>query len=238
VTPTPTPAPVKPSKKTNTISVKLKKKTIKLNADTIAKKSKKYARKKYLSVNNPKGTVRYKITSVNKSRKRFSINSKNGRLTIKKGLKAGNYKVNIKVTASGNSSYKYGSDSVTLKVVVSKEKLKVSGKSVTAEGTILQTEDVTFAKSDILKISNSGGKQSFSITGADSSVEFFAIDEKGNLTVKSGIAAGTYKVKVQVKTAGSGKYKAGKKTATVTVTVTPAQSEVPDQTDTPSDANA
>ncbi|MBR2547411.1 MAG: hypothetical protein IKF07_04390 [Eubacterium sp.] len=41
-----------------------------------------------------------------KGSRKISINKKTGKITIKKGLKKGTYKVKIKVKAAGNDKYK------------------------------------------------------------------------------------------------------------------------------------
>ena len=50
--------------------------------------------------------------------KKILIDKKTGKLTVKKGLKKGTYKVKIKVKAAGNSSYKAGTKTVTVTVKV------------------------------------------------------------------------------------------------------------------------
>lgn len=44
--------------------------------------------------------------------------NENGKITIKKGLKKGTYKIKVKVTAAGNKSYKSAVKTVTVKIVV------------------------------------------------------------------------------------------------------------------------
>jgi len=53
-----------------------------------------------------------------KFKKYFKVNKKNGKITIKKKLKRGTYKLKIKVTAAGNASYKPGSKTITVKIKV------------------------------------------------------------------------------------------------------------------------
>lgn len=53
-----------------------------------------------------------------KGNKKISINKKTGRITVKKGLKKGTYKVKIKVRAAGTSKYRSGSKTVVVKVKV------------------------------------------------------------------------------------------------------------------------
>ena len=62
-----------------------------------------------------KGAISYKKASGNK---KIIVNKKNGKITVKKGLKKGTYKVKVKVTAAGNSSYKAATKTVTVTVKV------------------------------------------------------------------------------------------------------------------------
>ncbi len=62
---------------------------------------------KAVSVKNAQGKVSYKIVKVtgSKYKRYFSINKKNGKITVKKGLKKGSYSIRIKVRAAGGSKY-------------------------------------------------------------------------------------------------------------------------------------
>ena len=62
-----------------------------------------------------KGTLSYAKATGNK---KITINKKTGKITVKKGLKKGTYKVKAKVTDSGNNVYKKTTKSVTFKVRV------------------------------------------------------------------------------------------------------------------------
>lgn len=73
------------------------------------------ASKKTIKLSKAQGTVTYKKTSGNK---KISVNKKTGKITVKKGLKKGTYKVKIKVTAAGNASYKAKVKTVTVKIKV------------------------------------------------------------------------------------------------------------------------
>ncbi len=66
------------------------------------------------------GKVTYKKVSVNKKKfaKKFLVNKKTGKITIKKGVKKGLYKFKIKVTAAGNANYQSKSKTVTVKIKV------------------------------------------------------------------------------------------------------------------------
>ena len=99
-------------------TLKVKGKTAKVKGKTKAGKLKKkttLARAKVLTVTGAKGTVTYKKTS---GSKKIGVNAKTGKVTLKKGLKKGSYKVKVKVKASGNGNYKTASKTVTVTIKV------------------------------------------------------------------------------------------------------------------------
>ena len=76
-----------------------------------------------MTVNNPQGKVIYKLVSVKrgkskKYKKYFKVNSATGKVTIKKRLRKGTYKITCKVTATGDISYKGATKTVTFKIKV------------------------------------------------------------------------------------------------------------------------
>ena len=71
-----------------------------------------------MTVRNPQGKVTYKIVSVNKKRKYFKIDANTGKVTIKKKLKKGTYKIKCSVFAAGNANYKKATKTVTFKIKV------------------------------------------------------------------------------------------------------------------------
>ena len=73
-----------------------------------------------MKITKAQGKVSYKLAGVNKKKfkKYFKVNSKTGKITVKKKLKKGIYKVKIKVTAAGNDKYKKVTKTVTVKVRV------------------------------------------------------------------------------------------------------------------------
>ena len=99
-------------------------KTYKIKASKIKKRTVTVTRKKAIKITSykgkltyKKGTLKYKKLSKSKLKKlakKFSINKKTGKITIKKGLKKGTYKLQVKVTASGNSSFKPKTKTVTV----------------------------------------------------------------------------------------------------------------------------
>ena len=94
--------------------IKVTAKTITAKALKLKKKAQKYDVKKCFSVKNNKGKVSYKKKSGNK---KITV-SKNGKVTVGKGLKKGTYKVKVLVTDKGNASFTSVSKTVTLKIKV------------------------------------------------------------------------------------------------------------------------
>ena len=88
----------------------------------LKKKSQKIARSKAIKVSKAKGKVTHKNIGSKKTNKKYgkkiTINAKNGKITVKKGLKKGTYKVKVKVRAAGNSKYKALTKTVTFKIRV------------------------------------------------------------------------------------------------------------------------
>lgn len=64
---------------------------------------------------NSKGTLTYKKLSGSSA---ITVNSKTGKVTVKKGIKKGTYKTKIKVSAAAKGNYKAGSKTVTVTVKV------------------------------------------------------------------------------------------------------------------------
>ena len=101
-------------KEANTLSVSGK--TAKVKKKKVKKKT------QYLSVykvlkfkKSGQGTKTYKKISGNK---KITINSKSGKVTVKKKLKKGTYKVRVRVRASGNETYAPIEKTVTFKIKV------------------------------------------------------------------------------------------------------------------------
>lgn len=106
-------------KKANTLNVKAKKPTVKYSK--LKKKQQIVKCKKAMTVSKARGTVTYKLSSAKKGKKSFKKYfkvAKNGKITVKKGLKKGTYKVKIKVTAAGTAVYKAKTKTVTVKIKV------------------------------------------------------------------------------------------------------------------------
>ena len=99
-------------KSKNTLTVKTKKVTVRYSKLKARKQT--ISAKKAFAVSKAKGTVSYKKAGGNK---KITI-AKNGRITIRKGLRKGNYNLKVKVRASGDDDYKSITKTVTVKIKV------------------------------------------------------------------------------------------------------------------------
>ena len=72
-----------------------------------------------MQVTASEGALTYRLKGVNKKscKKYFKVDSSNGNIKVRKGLKKGIYKLTIKVTAGGRN-YKEYSDTVKVKIKV------------------------------------------------------------------------------------------------------------------------
>ena len=101
-------------KKDNPLTVKSKSPSV--NASILEWKQQTIKASDAFTIKNAQGTVTYKKKSG--SSDMLSINSSTGRITVKKGTKAGTYKIVVAVTAAGNDQYKAGTKTVTVNVKV------------------------------------------------------------------------------------------------------------------------
>lgn len=98
----------------NTLKVKGKTATIKYSK--VKKKAQTLKVAKVIKVaRKGQGKLTYAKASGNK---KITINKKTGKVTVKKGLKKGTYKVKVKVTAAGNANYRQATKKVTFRIKV------------------------------------------------------------------------------------------------------------------------
>lgn len=76
-----------------------------------------------MTVSKAEGKLSYKLVSVKKGKKNFkkkiSVSAKTGKVTVKKGLKKGTYKVKVEVRAAGDVNYNASAaKTVTFKIIV------------------------------------------------------------------------------------------------------------------------
>ena len=101
-------------KKANPLKIKGKTSTVKYSK--LKKKNQTLSVGKVISFTKKgQGKVTYAKASGNK---KIIINKKTGKVTVKKKLKKGTYKVKVKVKAAGNSKYKPVTKTVTFKIKV------------------------------------------------------------------------------------------------------------------------
>lgn len=84
------------------------------------KKNKTIPKAKAYTVANANGTVTYAKVKANKAGSKFTVNKKTGKITVKKGLKNGTYKLTVKITDSGNDKHKEASKNVVVTIKVRK----------------------------------------------------------------------------------------------------------------------
>ena len=102
------------NKAANNLSIKAKNTAVKYTK--VKKKVQTLAVSKVINFKKKgQGAKTYSKASGNKM---ITINKKTGKVTIKKGLKKGTYKVKVKVRAAGNTNYKAVTKTVTFKIKV------------------------------------------------------------------------------------------------------------------------
>lgn len=91
-----------------------------LKASKLKKKKLVVSAKKAFVVSNANGKVTYRLSGVSKKKfkKYFSVNKKNGKVTVGKGLRKGAYRLKVAVSATGDANHEAVTKTVTTKVVV------------------------------------------------------------------------------------------------------------------------
>lgn len=108
---------VKKARKANPMTVKAK--TVSFSASKLKSKACSVKAAKAFTVKKAKGTVTYKaVKSITKNSLKKVKVAKNGMVSAKKGTAKGAYKLKVKVTAAGNSTYAPKSKTVELTVKV------------------------------------------------------------------------------------------------------------------------
>ena len=95
------------TKTNNTASIRAKK--VKIKKSKIKKKKQTISLKKWAVMSNVKGVISFKLNTAKKGKKSFrkkiKLNTKTGKITLKKGMKKGTYKLKIKVKVTGDNNY-------------------------------------------------------------------------------------------------------------------------------------
>ena len=96
----------------------VKAKAVTLKAKKVKKKTQTVLASKAFAVSKKKGKVTYKVAKYDKKAKKKTTVSSTGKVTVKKGLKKGTYKVKVNVKDAGNGNYNAVTKPVTLTVRV------------------------------------------------------------------------------------------------------------------------
>ncbi len=98
----------------------MKGRSVTLKAVRLKKRAQTIRRKKAVAVTKAKGKVTYRLAGVSKARykKYFRVAKKTGKITVRRGLKKGRYRVKVRVTAAGKGSYAKGSRTAAVRVRV------------------------------------------------------------------------------------------------------------------------
>ena len=99
---------------TKPAKVKISANEISLKASDVMKKDQTIKADKAFAITKTTGDVTYIKTKGNKK----IVVSKNGKITVRKGLKKGTYKITVKVNASGDMNYRKTSKTVTVAIVL------------------------------------------------------------------------------------------------------------------------
>jgi thioredoxin-related protein len=94
----------------------------------VKKKNQTVKAAKAFTVSGAKGAVTYKKVSGNK---KITV-AANGKITVKKKLKKGIYKVKVLITAAGDVNYESGSKEVTLTIKIAYKQDRLACRSVPA----------------------------------------------------------------------------------------------------------
>ena len=123
-------------------------------------------------------------------------------------------------TATITAKTVQGQMTATCKVTVVKAENTLSVKGLTASVSYSKVKKAsqTLLRSKVIKLVNAGqGTKTYVKSSGNSKITI--AKTTGKVTVKKGLAKGTYKVKVKVKAAGNTSYKAATKTVTFTIKV-------------------
>ena len=95
-------------------------KTVKISYKKLKKKTQTIALKKVVDLNQTQGEVSWLLAGVKpaKAKKRFSIDERTGKVTVKKGLKKGLYKVTVNLMAAGTENFHGAEGTLTFQVRV------------------------------------------------------------------------------------------------------------------------
>ena len=183
-----------------------------------------------VTVDGAQGTLSYDNVSSDTTAQTFIVDKTNGTVSVPKGTKAGTYIVEIKVTATPDTSSQYlpGSKTVSYKIVVAKAANPLTAKAT--KGSLSVTYSASRALTTAKNVTASGaqGTLSYANASSDTTAKKFTVNKaKGTVSVPKGTKAGTYVVKVSITatpaTSGmSANYLKGSKTVSYKIVVAKA----------------
>ena len=152
-----------------------------------------------------------KLTYKSGNTKVATVNATSGKITIKG---AGTAK--ITVTAKATDNYKAATKTITVKVNKAANPMTVKPKTATVKSAALSKKNQTLKVGKVLTVKKNKGTVTYTKKSGNKNI---TIAKDGKVTVKKGLKAGTYSIKVNVKAAGNANYKAATKTVTFKVVV-------------------
>ncbi len=110
-------------KAANSLNVKAKKNTFNITYSKLAKKDQGIKQTQIYTLSKKgQGKLSYKLSSVKNGKKKvkagFTVDKKNGKLTLKKGLQKGTYNVEVLITAAGDKNHNKTSNKIKISVKV------------------------------------------------------------------------------------------------------------------------
>ena len=140
------------------------------------------------------------------------------------GLKAGKiYEVKAYTFVDSKYGRYRSADTLTEECEVGlKNPMKASGKTAKVDYKSLKKKNQTIKRAKAIKVTGAKGKVTYkklSVSKKSASTKITINKKTGDITVKKGLAKGTYKVKVRVKAAGGGSYASATKDVTVKIKV-------------------
>lgn len=170
---------------------------------------------KVFTVGKAQGAVTYKKVSGNA---KITVAS-NGKVTVKKGLKAGTYPLKVAITAAGNANYRAATKTVTAQIRV----LRAANKAVPKKTIVSKTYSASklgkqAANVALPKVTTKYGKAKWAVAKKDAKKVLVLKGSK--VVVAKGAKKGTYALKLKAKVAKSANYNAAtSKVVTVKVKV-------------------
>ena len=176
----------------NGITVTAKDAKVNPNKKTVLKRS------KVLDVSGAQGEVTYSKESGDSA---ITV-SKEGDITVKKGLEPKTYRVGIAASAAGDGFYQAKTVYSTVKITVKKAN---TISVIPRTATVAAKKKVVLARSKALVVL--GAKGAVTYTKKKGNAKIKVAKKTGKVTVKKGLKKGkTYKVKVAVQAAGNTVY--------------------------------